>query len=78
MLAYRAPKSANISPEKEHLARATITELKYEAMKKQILKIFDETCLTKNSSPPVDVKVEDAFHSNSFRGNSFQGHRFHH
>ena len=45
-------------------------------MKKQILKIFDETCLTKNSSPPVDVKVEDAFYSNSFRGNSFRGCRF--
>ena len=40
-------------------------------MKKQILKIFDETCLTENSSPPVNVKVEDAFHSNSFRGRSF-------
>ena len=40
-------------------------------MKKQIFKIFDKTCLTKNSSPPVDVKVEDAFYSNSFRGHSF-------
>ena len=66
VLAYRVLKSANISPEKEQLARATITELKYEAMKKQILKIFDETCLTKSSSPPVEVKVEDAFYSNSF------------
>ena len=61
MLAYRVLKSANISPEKEQLARAAITELKYKAMKKQTLKIFDETCLTKNSSPPVNVKVEDAF-----------------
>ena len=59
--AYRVLKSANISPEKEQLVHATITELKYEAMKKQIVKIFDETCLTKNSSPPVNVKVEDAF-----------------
>ena len=71
MLAYRVLKSANISPGKEQLARATITELKYEAMKKQILKIFDETCLTKSSSPPVEVKVEDAFYSNSFRGRRF-------
>ena len=71
VLAYRVLKTANISPEKEQLARATITELKYEAMKKQILKIFDETCLTKSSSPPVEVKVEDAFYSNSFRGRRF-------
>ena len=76
VLAYRVLKSANISPEKEQLARATITELKYEAMKKQISKIFNETCLTKSSSPPVEVKVEDAFYSNSFRGNSFRGRRF--
>ena len=78
VLAYRVLKSANINPEKEQLAQATITELKYEAMKKQILKIFDETCLTKNCSPPVNVKVEDAFYSNSFQGNSFRGHRFYH
>ena len=70
-MAYRVLKSANISPEKQQLAHATITELKYEAMKKQIFKIFDETCLTKNSSPLVNVKVEDAFYSNSFRGRSF-------
>ena len=53
------------------MACATITELKYKAMKKQISKIFYETCLTKNASPPVNVKVEDAFYSNSFRGHSF-------
>ena len=76
VLAYRVLKSANISPEKEQLALATITKLKYEAMKKQILKIFDETWLTKGSCPPVEVKVEDAFYSNSFRGNSFRGRRF--
>ena len=76
VLAYSVLKSANISPEKEQLAHATITELKYEAMKKQILKIFDETCLTKSSSSPVEVKVEDAFYSNSFQGNSFRGRRF--
>ena len=35
VLAYRVPKSANISPEKEQLACATITELKQKAMKKQ-------------------------------------------
>ena len=40
-------------------------------MKKQILKIFDEICLTKNSGLPVNIKVEDALHSNSFRGRSF-------
>ena len=40
-------------------------------MKKQLLKIFHETCVTKNSSPPVNVKVEDAFYSNSFRGRTF-------
>ena len=67
MLSYNVLRSANISPEKEQLARATITELKYEAMKKQIFKIFDETCLTKNSSPPVNVKVEDAFYSKFIR-----------
>ena len=70
VLTYRVLKSANINIEKEQLAHATITELKYEVMKKQISKIFDETCLTKNSSPPVDVKVDDAFCRNSFRRRS--------
>ena len=45
-------------------------------MKKQILKIFNEICLTKNSSPPVNVKVEDSFYSNSFRCNPFRGRSF--
>ena len=75
VLAYRVLISANISPEKEQLAPATVTELKYEAMKKQVLRIFDETCLTKNSSPPVNVEVEDAFYSNSLRGCSFYRRR---
>ena len=34
-------------------------------------KVFDETCLTENSSPPVNVKVQDAFYSKSFPGHSF-------
>ena len=71
VLAYRVLKSANISPEEEQLTCATITEVKYEAMKKQLSKIFYKTCLTKNFGPPVNVKVEDAFYSNSFRDRCF-------
>ena len=40
VLAYRLLKSAKISQEKEQLARATLTELTYVGMKKQLKKDF--------------------------------------
>ena len=41
VLAYHVLKSANISNEKQQLARATITELNYKNMKKQLKAIHD-------------------------------------
>ena len=41
VLAYRLLKSANISEDRQQLARATLLELTYENMKKQLKAIFD-------------------------------------
>ena len=40
ILAYRLLQAANISEQHQQLARATLTELTYEAMKAQLHKIF--------------------------------------
>ena len=41
VLAYRLLKSANISKEKQQLARATLTELTFTNMRKQLKAIHD-------------------------------------
>ena len=42
ILAFRLLKSANLSKSNEQLARATVAELNYEDMKKQLLRIFGD------------------------------------
>ena len=43
VLAYRLLKSANLSETHEQLAKATISELTYDAMKSQLKKIFTDS-----------------------------------
>ena len=62
VLAYHLLKSANISQEKEQLARATLTELTYAGMKKQLKKIFDETGVGSSSTIwSGNIKIEPVF-----------------
>ena len=51
ILGYRLLRSANLSEQHQQLARATITELKYDTMKTQLEKIF-------GGNPDCSVKVE--------------------
>ena len=73
-------KAANVSTDHEKLARATCSELKYEIMKQNIIKIFGDFSLsgTSNSSinaseydpmPSVIVKTEPAYIAQSQSSN---------
>ena len=58
VLAYRLLKSAEISEDKQQLARATLPAFTYECMKKQLKAIYDS--LSAESST-ASVKVESAY-----------------
>ena len=83
VLAYQLLKNANLPKSKRDLARATIAELKYDDMKKQIKAIYD-SCTTddKTTSDESDIVVENenAFYSrsnySSNRARSFRGGRY--
>ena len=73
-------KAANVSEEHERLARATCTQLKYENMKQNIIKIFGDFSLSGHSSAtssstavydhiPGVIKTEPIYISESSLGN---------
>ena len=77
VLIYRALKKANLSNDKQRLARATITELNDENMKKQLKVVLDSSLVSTDNSfetkkEPTyltDIKDELVFYgSNSTRG----------
>ena len=76
VLCYRLLKSANLPKDRRDLARATISELTYEAMKKQIKAIYDHCSSTSeifdesNSNPEEENNVLYAGGNNSWRNNS--------
>lgn len=58
VLAYRVLSSANLSKDQEQLARATICDLKYEDMVRQLKKIFgDSTTNSEQASAPIKVEA---------------------
>ena len=57
--AYRVLESANIPKDKGELARATLTKLTYDNMKKQLLKIFDSVI---SPDKKVPIKEEDVYY----------------
>ena len=65
VLVYRLLKSANVSEEKQTLARATISKLTFEDMKQQLEAIFDQQAgsLNQQEYRDVPVKVEPMYHS---------------
>ena len=83
ILAYRVLKSANISNEKQQLARATITELNYENMKKQLKATHDSPSVsTENSfeikSEPTyvtDMKDEPVYYGNNSTRGCFNNYK---
>ena len=58
VLAYRLLKSADISEDKQQLARATLSEFSYECMKRQLKAIYDNLSQEISSAP---VKVEPTY-----------------
>ena len=82
--AYRLLKSANVTAEKEQLARATLPSLTYDNMKAQLKKIFND-CSTSFAAVKVEptykasheVAEAEAYYArggghNSFRGGGFR------
>ena len=59
VLAYRVLKSSNLSNEKQQLARATLTDLTYEIMKKQLKAIEDNSSIQLENS--FQIKSEPSY-----------------
>ena len=85
VLTYRLLKSADISEDKQQLARATLSEFSYECMKRPLKAIYDNLNQEISSAP---VKVEptyevkgynrpgkDSYYSRGQSSNSFYGGR---
>ena len=83
VLAYQLLKNANLPKSKRDLARATIAELKYDDMKRQIKAIYD-SCTTdeKTTDDASDILVENErayYLRNNYsanRGRNFRGGRY--
>ena len=86
VLAYRLLKSADISEDKQQLARATLPEFSYECMKRQLKAIYDNLSSQEISSTPVKVEPayeargynrsgKDGYYSRGQGSNSFYGGR---
>ena len=63
ILAYRLMKNVNLKQSKEKLIKATINDLGYNLMKKQLKKIFRDLSSSSNNTLPlteeVTVKTEE-------------------
>ena len=70
VLAHRLLKSANISPEKQALVRATLSAVTLDEMKKKIKAIFDLSDTSEGASGGPSIKVEPVYHNSSHFGNS--------
>ena len=63
VLAYRLLKSADISEDKQQLARATLPSFSYECMKKQLKTIYDNLSQEISTTP---VKVEPTYEARGY------------
>ena len=77
--AYRILNSANLTLEDRKTYRATLVELKYEEMKKQLLKIFYERVSSSTGNVTVKEEVFEALSKDqmyySYKGRSQRGGR---
>ena len=63
ILTYRLLESADLSEQHEQLAKATISDLKFDTMKDQLKKIFgDLSCIPPTSSSEGVIKTEQVNH----------------
>ena len=71
VLAYRVLKSANSTPEKKQLARATTTAFTYENMKKQLKARHDSS--SSNLIDSFEIKSEPTFANKAKDEHNFYG-----
>ena len=57
-VAYRLLNSAGFSESHKQLVRATVSEMTYDTMKKQLTKVFTNTCSSSSSNMERNVKLE--------------------
>ena len=74
VLAYRLLNGAGLSESNKQLVRATVSEMKYDAMKEQLKKVFINTGSAVDTMPERNIKVEpsDALYA-SYSGNDALG-----
>ena len=74
-VAYRLLNSAGLSESHKQLVRATVSEMKYDTMKKQLKKVFTNTCAS-SSSQDINIKVEssDTYYNTNTQGHSETGY----
>ena len=70
VLAFRLLKSANISKEKQQLASATLTELTFADMRKQLKAIHDSASNHYDIQAELPVKVEPVYEVADFKHDS--------
>ena len=72
ILAQMLLKPANVSEQKQTLARATISKLTFEDMKKQLQAMFDHQTGSSNQQDyrDVPVKVEPTYHIQDLQNDS--------
>ena len=72
VLAYRLLKSAEISEDKQQLARATITSFSYDCMKRQLKTIYDNLSQESSSLP---LKLEPAYELKGYKKDGYYSRR---
>ena len=72
ILAYRLPKSANLSGYHEELVKATIPDLQYDIMKDQLKKTFSDASRQIPTKSDEIIKTEEAFMAEEINHLSFQ------
>ena len=70
VLAYRLLKSANTSKEKQQLARATLTELTFDNMRKQLKAIHESASDLYDIQTELPIKVEPVYEVADFKHES--------
>ena len=69
-VAYRLLNSAGFSESHKQVVRATVSEMTYDTMKKQLTKVFTNTCSSSSSNMERNVKLEptDSYYTQCSEG----------
>ena len=76
LLGFRLIKAANLTPDKEELIKATVTELTYDVVKNKMKKIFsDESKVPSTTADtPFSSVQQETFHTSDQQYDSSEGH----